>query len=282
MRAVQTVETSDSTRARYEALCGLYLCYAYGEQWASVGQGARGGFAVNQLRKFVQPNSRKVRLAMNFIRSRITKLNSRIMPRQIPYRVKPVSRAANDAVAALVADARLKQQINSTKAVGTLRRAYLIRVVLGSAVVRRTINQSGPPITVRSADGQPSLNSSGKERVLKTFSNNWSAHFPWEFIRDPSAQTTDFDDEEIIGHEKAKPIDWVNRHFNTDIESKSTMGTLMECQRFLHSAIGNTNLTRGSQDSKMPGVMFSEWWLKDDSSSSPNPTHSHSESPHTR
>ena len=66
--AAQTIDSLDSTRARYEALCGLWLCYAYGEQWASVNANG-GGFAVNQLRSYIKPNARKIRLSMrnNFV-----------------------------------------------------------------------------------------------------------------------------------------------------------------------------------------------------------------------
>ena len=266
------METSDQSRARYEAECGLHMCYAYGTQWANVTPGAgRGGYALQQLKSYIKPNSTKVRFAMNFIRGRIRKVNSRLMPRRIPYTVKPSSRASNDSIAALVADARLKQQIKSTQAVGALRRAYLWRVVLGSVVVRRSINQVGPSIMVRDASGEVSLDRTGRERKIKTYSNNWAVCPPYEFIRDPSATTACFDDEEIIGHEKARTTGWVQRKFGKTVESKADMGQLLECQRFLNSAIGDTQLTRKQTDSKLPAVMVSEWWFKDDSSSSANP-----------
>ena len=270
--AVRTIDSSDTLRARYEAACGLWLCYTYGSQWARLQPGTmRGGQSLIQLKSYIQPNKSNVRLAMNFIGGRVTKLNSRMMPRKIPYRVKPASTANNDLVGSLVADARLKQHIESTASVATLRRAYLWRMVLGSVVVRRTMSPAGPPIIVRDAAGIPINDASGRPKSIRTYEHKWGICPPYEIIRDPSARDTDFEQEDIIGHEKARTVDWIARKFGEDIKTTATMGQLGECQRFLHSAIGDTTLTGSIQDSRMPGVMVSEFWFKDSSSISKNP-----------
>ena len=118
----------------------------------------------------------------------------------------------------------------------------------------------GPPIIVRGADGQPSMRGD-TPRTIKTYRNKWVVCPPFEFIRDSSARTTDFEDEEIIGHECPRTAEWVMRNFGIKVEPKANMGELLEYQRYLYKATGQFGPAYG--ESKLPAVMVSEWWFKD-------------------
>ena len=276
-RAVQTMNSSDHSRAITEAQAGLDLIYAYGAQWASInGTGVSGGSAINQLRVTVGHGRQQIRnLAMNKILPRIQKYASRTMPRKLEgvFEVKPSSRASNDQVAALVGDARLQQQLKNSRALSAVRRAGLMRHVLGSSVIKREFSPTGRGVVVRNAAGQPVQRDDGpmkgRPKTIRTFSHKWTTCAPYEFIRDPSVRHWDLNRDEIIGHEKPMPVSWLNRNFGVNVETKSTMGSLLECQRFLYSAIGNST-SQIFRDSLQPGVMVSEWWAKDDDSDSEN------------
>ena len=272
-KAVQTMNTSDHARALLEAQCGLNLIYAYGSQWASINQGAvMGGNAISQLRTTVGIGRQKIRdLAMNKILPRITKLNSRLMPRNLKgvFEILPSSRSSNDQVAALVGDARLQQQLKSTGALRDIRKAWLWRLVLGSAVIKREFAPTGPGVVVRDAAGQPVMRDNKTPKTIRTFSHNWSICAPYEFIRDPSVRNWEFKHDEIIGHEKPMPVSWLNRNFGVNVKTDATMGSLLECQKFLYSATGHSS-SRIFSDSQQKGVMVSEWWAKDSRDSSNN------------
>ena len=264
-KATETIENSTAARARYETLCGLWMCYAYGPQWAQKNNSANlSSSNLSYLKPVINPRSRKVRIAMNMIQPRIERTNARLMPRALEYVAEAASRASNDTVAAMVATSRLQQHTESVMAVKAIRRASLWRCVVGSAVIKRTMQQQGPPVIVRTPDGQPSMNSRGQERTLRTFRNKWIVCPPYEFIRDASARTTDFEDEEIIGHECPRSVEWLQRNYGKSVTAKGTMGQLLEFQQFLYTACGQSS-GAGFGESKLPAVMVSEWWFKDPS-----------------
>jgi hypothetical protein len=269
-KANELIANSNAARARHEAMCGLWLCYTYGPQWAQFTKNANlSGNSLRYLRPVINPRRRDVRVAINHIQARVQKINSRLMPRELIYNTGPASRASNDMVASLVANARMKQQTDDARALTTIRRASLWRCVLGSAVIRRTMESVGEPVTVRGADGKPSVGPNGRERTIKTFAHKWVVCPPYEFIRDASARTTDFEDEEIIGHECPRTVEWVKRKFGVDVKAKATMGQLLEFQQFLYRATGQT-YGQGFGESKAPAVMVSEWWFKDTSQNGKN------------
>lgn len=259
---------SSTSRAEFEALCGLWLCYTYGTQWADVRSGRNQ--SLQQLRSVLDYANQDVRLCMNLIRARVSKINSRLMPRELKWTVAPASRAINDQVGALVGDARLQQQIQDISGLRALRKASLWRVVMGSSIIRRTISARGDPVVVRDPSGKPSVGPDGQERVLRSFNHSWAVCPPWEFIRDPSAQDVDWRDENDIGQEKPRPTTWLKRHYGIQVDSKATMGSLLEFQRMLYEATGQS-AGYGWQESKTPAVLVSEWWFKDSSADSDNP-----------
>jgi hypothetical protein len=261
--AQDMLDNSNASRARYESLCGLWLCYTYGPQWAQLtGSTNMSSGTLRYIKPIINPEKRNVRIAMNLIQPRVQRTNARLMPRELDYNAVPSSRASNDTVAALVATSRMKQFTEDPAAIKAIRRASLWRCVLGSVVVRRTMQAVGEPVIVRTPDGKPSVGPNGP-RTLKTYRNTWNVCPPYEFIRDSSARTTEFEDEECIGHERPKTTKWLKRNYGLSVESKATMGQLLEFQRFLYSATGQT-LGQGFGESKLPALMVSEWWFKDD------------------
>ncbi len=269
-RVQEIGQTSNSTRAAYETACSLWLAYAQGNQWATVTSGQRYGHSLQQLQKVVGTDRSDVRFCMNLIHPAVEKAVSRLKPRSLDYTVRPASKAANDQTAALVGDARLKQQLQRSNALRTLRAKDLWRVTLGSVIVRRTLSRVGEPIVLRDAAGEERIGRNGQPLTINTYDHDWAVCAPYEFVRDPSAQSVLFEGEDAIGHEKARPLWWIEKHFGPQrsvsgdrVESRSTMGKLLELQRMLHAATG-TSMDSGWSESKQPALMFGEWWFRDD------------------
>ena len=267
--ANRLVTTSHSSRAAYEAICGVNLAYAYGNQWADVGRGKTGGDSVRQLKTIIDPGREDVRFAMNYIRPRIVKLDSRLKPKTLDFTVQPASRASNDQVAALVADARIRQHLEETGALRCIRMAFLWRLVLGSAVVRRSMRPVGDEVMVRDAAGTPINGKNGKPASIRSFRHEWACCPPYEFIRDPSVLDVDLNNDEVIGHEKPRPTSWLKRQIGVSVDTDAKMGQLLEFQTFLSKATGQS-MAAGYRDSEEPGVLASEWWFKDADDPSPN------------
>ncbi|MFH1604523.1 MAG: hypothetical protein ABIH03_11520 [Pseudomonadota bacterium] len=266
-KARNLLESSYSSRALYETYCGLCFLYAYGPQYGFVNAGRSGGRRLQTLPTVSDINSTSIRLAMNIIRPRITKINSRLKPKDMLYHVRPASTQQNDLTAALVAEESLNVDMAQIGALGKLRRASLWRCVLGSVIMRRTM-AAVTQVAQRYADGQPVMRQDGQPLMLPMYEHDLAVCPPYEFIRDPAANSPDFAGEECIGHEKAMPLSAVKRYFGSvpgvaSMQTRATMGQLLEFQNYLRSATGYSMGSSGS-DSKEPAVMVSEWWFRDD------------------
>ena len=261
--ARDTLTASVNYRMAYEAYCGLMFAYAYGRQWASLGTGPSAGTAVRTLNNAIDVQNRQVRVAINEIMPRITKTCSRLRPAAMHFRAKPGSGAPNDVTGALVADELLQVHMKEIDAVGTLEEMDRWRVVLGSCVLRRTRSRNGNPVILRTPDGEPRQGPDGQPMTLGTFRHGWAETPPYEWIRDPSANSLNFrENEQILGHEKPRTTEWVRANFGKKIETLATMGGLLEFQRFLSQATRH-GPTPTWQDSRQKAVMVSEWWFKD-------------------
>ena len=242
-RVEELLNSSPTTRAAYEAYCGLCMAYAYGAQWTASTGTARGSHQTMQLRTIIDADRTDVRVTLNLIRPRISKLHSRLSPEDLRMRVDPASRANNDQVAALVANERMRIAIRELGAVGQIVKADLWRLVLGSAVLRRHIWQ-GMPVVARDAAGHPLMGKDGGTKRLPSIGYAWSVAPPYEFIRDPAAYDVDFEGEDCLIHEKPRTLRWLNRHFGIKRDQLgkdiSTMGQLMEFQDFLYKATGES------------------------------------------
>ena len=268
-KATDLLNWSFTSRMNREAFAGLCLAYAYGNQWAGGGRNAQGGIAVQQLRTITDANRSDVRFCFNEIQSRLEKVNSRLMPRELAYRCVPATRSNEDFVASLVGTARLERLIEQTKGLQRLRRMSLWRCVLGSAMIRRTLCSVGKPKQISGADGGPIMDDAGEPKVIRTFEHGWAVCPDYEFIRDPSVLDTQFDNDESIGHEKPRPVSWLQRNYPNigKIDTKATMGKLLEFQKFLQRSVG-ASLDMGWSESEEPAVMVSEWWFRDSSEGS--------------
>jgi hypothetical protein len=262
-RAQELIRTSNGSRAALEALTGLRLVYAYGNQWAGVGQGKARGHQLRQLRTIIDPDDPRIRVCMNQIRNRVRKVLSRLRPIELDFTVKNRSRAANDLVAAMVANRRLQLHTDEIDALGILRQKDLCRAVLGSAVIRRTIAANGREVVVRDEANNPKMGPNDKPLSIRSFRHGWAVCPPYEFIRDPSALKLTFDDDDALGHEKPRTADWVMRNFGVKINTDTTMGKLLGFQKFLFQATGQS-LDDGWMQSELPAVLVSEWWFQDD------------------
>lgn len=268
-RTQQISETSEMSRASHEALCGLWLCYAYGSQWADAGRGRHGGQAMRHMRTVISANRADVRLSMNLIKPRITKLNSRLKPKRLRFRTSAASGASNDLMAAMVSEKLLETEAQRMGMLRALRKVSLWRVVLGSGLIRRTLRAVGMPVTVRDPAGQPIMGKNNQPKTIRSWEHGLSVDAPYEYLRDPAANDLDFDGEDCIGHEKPMPLSEVKRNFGhlpeiASLKTNTTMGQLLEFQRFLYGAVGQT-MDKGFSQSQTPAVMFGQWWLRDDS-----------------
>jgi len=266
-RVKELLSSSASTRAAYEAYCGLCIAYAYGAQWTASAPTPRGGHQAMQLRTIIDADRSDVRVTLNLIRARISKLHSRLSPEDIRTRVEPASRSNNDQVASLVANERMRLAKREIRAVRQVEKAGLWRLVLGSAVLRRHLWR-GMPVVARDTAGRPLIGQDGQPQKLPTTGYAWGLGAPYEFVRDPAAYDLDFDGEDCIVHEKPRTLSWLTRHFGVhreDLgEKTSTMGQLMEFQQFLYKGTGNSCDLSTRTDSKEPAVMVGDAWFRDD------------------
>ena len=264
--AQRLLDESDGPRSMHEAWCALQFVYAYGNQWATTQIGSRSNVSLNQLRLIVNPNRTDVRLAMNITGARSRKVDSRLSPRRLDYKVEAASRAINDLVAADVGTARLRLHTDAINTLRKIRRTSFWRVILGSCILRRTMSATSE-IAVRDAEGKPSIGPNNKPRTIRTFDHDLAVCPPYEFIRDAAANNIDFDGEDCIGHEKPRTLDWIKRNFpeaKIPEDTGATMGNLLEFQRFLYKSMGHS-MNYGWRESKTKAVLVSEWWYRDDS-----------------
>lgn len=258
-RVREMTDSSATVRAALETYCGLCLLYAYGNQWGRTKRDP-SGVTLDTLPTTAASDRTDPRLSMNLIRPRIRKIQSRLAPGELRCMVAPASGAPNDRTAAHVGTQRLKMHLDEISALSKLRRASLWRVVVGSAIVRRTLGRGGPGVTARSADGQASGGQS-----LATADIDWDVTPPYEWIRDAAANSPDFAGEDCVAHEKVRPLSWAKAHFPgiAPTETKATMGQLLEYQKYLYAASGET-FDAGWFESRQPAVIVGECWFRDD------------------
>lgn len=256
-----------ATRSAYEAYCGVCLAYAYGDQWA-YRRNSGGRMEARQLRTVIDPNRSDVRMSMNMIRSRLTKLDSRMKPMELTYRVKPRSRAINDQNAAMVAQARLEQILGDIDAIRVARAANMHRLVYGSCCITRSLDQTAQ-ITLRDAAGEPLADEQGNPRTVRTFRPSWHVAPPYQFIRDPAADDPTFRNEECIGHEAAWTVEKIRRVFGVQVETEATLGKLHELQGFLRRATGE-EFGGGFEASRQKAVLVSAFYFRDDENDTDN------------
>lgn len=242
-----------SARVFWDALWQLQMCYAYGNQWSWIADGI-GNLDVRFLQQQVDPNRRDIRVTLNRILPDIRKMAAALAPNRIEARCEARGASPSHMSIKYASDSILKKHLTKIEALEWLREKEEWRLILGSVVIRRTLAQRGDPKRVREKQGDQD------ELLLRTLENGWAVCPPWEFLRDPSANTLRPDrDEQIFCHEKARTVEWVQQNYGVKVETQSTMGNLASYQQRLMLSEGRGGM---SQDSKQPGVVVSECFYK--------------------
>lgn len=265
----EVLETSQYDRAVMETMCGLWQLMGWSaDQWVGVGRGMTGGTAIKKLQPVFDPGRNDVRLAMNEIRRAIKENTARTNPRELEWTVDPATESPRDRSAAQVGHKRLELQLMPTMALDVLGDNNIWRATLGSSVIRRCMMPREDGIELRDATGAPLLDEDGEPRVLPgAYEHWWEVAPPCEIVRDPSARSWRFDNEEFVGHEKACPVAKVQAMF-PDFKMpeggvKSTMGELLQFQSTLwNQTRGACGVGMSVSESKQPAVMICEGWYR--------------------
>ncbi len=269
-RADDMLRQSYMPRMRHEANYALWLSYLYGAGWSSVQMGGKQVYGSNGL-SVLKSNMREldqlIRVSIPKILPRVEKIQSKLRVPRLDFMVEPASGAANDHQAAQVASARLRLFCDGANTTKALNMANWWRVAFGSIVIRRHMTPRGPGVVVRDMSGQP-LGDPNNPQTVRSFNYGWSIVPTFEIIRDPAARSQDFSEEDLIGHEKPRTLEWLDRNFPSlkyaRPETQTTMGQLTQFQRFMASATGERFGYDFSQ-SEAKSVMVSEWWFQDPS-----------------
>ena len=187
----QLIRDSQNSRAYYDAFWAQQMIYAYGNQWSWIASGY-GSLDLRFLQQVVDPNRRDIRVTLNRILPDIRKMAAALAPNRIEARCISRGGSPSDMTVKYAADSILKKYLTSIEALEWLREKEEWRLILGSVVIRRTLAQRGNAKRVREKTGDQD------ELLLRTLENGWAALPPWEFLRDPSANSTRPDRDEII------------------------------------------------------------------------------------
>ena len=247
-RIKETRDASKSMRRALDSYWTLAIAYDAGEQW-TYGATERGQNVLRKLSTIIDPNRPDVRATMNLIHSNVRMLASALKPHRIASNCNPASGSNENRILADLGDQALARWLPKIDALRLLRDKDLIRLVLGTAIIRRTLSAVGPVRKV------------GDSGTIRDFQYGWAHAYPWEIIRDPSATSTRPDrDEDIFIQEKPRSTAWLQRHFGVRITTDTTLGKLLDYQRQIHMAHG---ITSGACDlSKIPAVTTYEAYFK--------------------
>lgn len=236
-------------RAWYDTFWAMQFNYAYGPQWGYVNsQSANNSNEIRFLKSVIDPQREDVRVSINRIHPDIVRTAAALAPKSLLFDMEANSVASR--VVKFVGEKLLQRHLKDIRAIGTLRDANLSRLALGTSIVRRTLSCDGVPVPVPTGG------------AIRSIRPGLALVNPFEIIRDPSAQSLRWDqDESIFGHEKPQTTTWVKRNFGIEIETSATMGKLSDYQRQLAAAAGATS--RFMHDSTQPAVVVYEFYFKD-------------------
>lgn len=253
--ANQTRTDAVSRRAYDDTFWTLACVYDHGNQWGYVNHRG-GGTDVKFLRNITDPQREDVRVSINKIHGKVRQLRAAFSPNQLDLELTPKTHTGRTLATAgkLLLDRHLKD----IDALGLMRAKNDERLVLGTTIVRRTLTSVGRPMMLPQG-GQ-----------IRNINPGLALVSPHEIIRDPSANSTRWaEEEEIIGHEKPRTTAWVKRNFGVDLQTTTTIGSLMDYQRQIAAASGRD--TQFIHDSKLPGVVVYEWYFQDPDALGPWP-----------
>ena len=242
-----------------ETFWTLAIMYDSGKQWGYATT-KHGRQHIRRLQNIVDPARSDVRVTMNTIHKDVRRITATLKPKRLKASSSAIGGSPLSHVIAATCDQLLDEWGNQIGALTLLRDKTLPQCVLGSAIIRRTITTIG-----KSRD----LFIDGRDKKLpplnvRTFRYGWSLCYPWEILRDASANSIRFDrDEEFIAHFKPRTTAWIKRTFGVDIETETTMGDLNRFQHQIFRAGGNGGAHTGNSQDK--GVLVYEAYFKDPS-----------------
>lgn len=223
-------QTTLSMRAYYDAFWALAKIYDHGSQWGYLSSGP-GGLATNYLKNVTDPHREDIRVSVPMIHDKVMKLRSALVPSQIGFDL--VEASINDLTVKYAGAMALQEHLRRCHGLSVLRDREKYRLGIGAAIVRRTLTTAGRPIVVANRGKKDEL-------AIRRIRPGWVLVSPHEILRDPSANTMNFaDDEEIFAHEKPRTVGWIKKNFGVDLPNvKTTFGSLMDYQRTLGETSG--------------------------------------------
>lgn len=243
-------------RAFYDSYWALAKIYDHGPQWGHMTSTA-DGLGLHYLKAIPDPHREDVRVVVNKTHEKVVKLDGALAPEQILFDLTP--RDTDSLSVRLAGTKLLSKYLERQKCLQVLRDKSMHRLVLGTAIVRRVLRQRG---TAKRVGARPD----GSDLMMRNLSLEWARVSPHEILRDPSADSLNFaENETIFCHEKPRPLSWVYRHFGDlakKIKTESTLGSLMEHFRLMGAASG-LGSSRHVKDSKEPAVVIYECWFQD-------------------
>jgi len=247
-KAGQTLRASKACQGWHDAYWALADVYAFGPQWGYVNPD-NGLFDVSHLRHIVDPNRKDVRVSLNRILPDIQRLAAAYKPQWIKHFLVTRGRSPHNVSVKYAAEQVHQQHLEQIGALSVLREMELTRLVYGSVVLGRFLSQAGPEKPVN------------EKLSIKTRRIQWCGFAPWEFLRDPAADTVRPErDEEVFGHQKAKTVDWVGRTFGIQVKSETKLGHLQTFHQKHQIAQGRGNY---AVDSEQFGGVVRTWYFKD-------------------
>jgi hypothetical protein len=244
----QTRSAAMSRRAYDDAYWTLGRVYDHGPQWGFINT-RNGSAEVKFMPSITDPQREDIRVAVNKIHEVVVRIKAGLAPKSIDFQLKP--RSAASRVMKFVGEQAMEKHLSRIHALEILRAKNDGRCVLGSMIVRRTLTTQGQPMQIPEG---------GEIRSIRP---GLALVYPWEIIRDPSANSTSFQrDEQIVIHEKPQTVEWFRANWGVEIDTTATMGQLYDYQRQLESATGRVG-DRYLSDSKQRGAIAYEAYIQD-------------------
>ena len=255
--ATETLKSHRAQRAAQDAAWAMNMVYNTGPQWGYCA-GHMDSLELRSLRRIVDPNRSDVRITLNFVHDHVRKFKSLTNPQQIAASVY----TRTSETYARACDVLLERWLTRANAIRRLRDANEARIILGTGIPRRTIRKLSA-VQVQPAQGRrPALE-------LRRFAVGVDTAYPWEIVRDPACRTLwPSLDEQIVGQEKPRTVEWIAENLGFRIETDTTMAHLQTYMDEILGAQAGHRLAKANE-SKQKGVLVSEWCFREPDSPEP-------------
>lgn len=254
-------------RMYYDAMWALSLAYANGNHWSWAAQKSGLRREIKALAEIIDPRRTDCRVVLDKIGRAVRRTVAATKPQRLNFMCVPDSGDPGATSAKQMCDSLLGKRLRQMQARQVWRSLQLPRTVLGTCLVRRQISSSGKAVTVPPVDQLSEA--SGQLRNLEV---TWSKVLPFEILRDPSAESIDPNEDEVIfAQEKPRSVQWVVRNYAHVLDeatraklqgTETTLGQLLNYQDQLRSVTGWKTATHAA-DSKTPGVIVYEVYFQD-------------------